>query len=125
LNIVPTAHTAAAAVYPWALLRPFLTHDDTAARFVAELSNYFTAQSDTDWAIALLKLLRNDVQPLLVFQDQHDHHDTVALTAAAAAVYDTASWSSGVLSMWVLLVAVRVWCIRLQTLDEVSAHISI
>jgi hypothetical protein len=123
LNIVPAEHTAAAAVYPWALIRPFLTHNDTAARFVAELSNYFTTQSDTDWALALLQLLRDDVQTLLLFQDQCD---TAAVSTAAAttpaAMHDTAGWSSGVLSLWVLLVALRVWCIRLQTLDEVSTH---
>jgi hypothetical protein len=119
LCISPAEHLPAAALYPWLLIRPFLTRDDTASRLIADLGNHFNRQEDTLWAMALLQLLKDTVQPVVVFEERPT---AAVVLPAAAATCETASWSNDVMSLWVLLVALKAACTRLQALYEVSQY---
>jgi hypothetical protein len=128
LNIQVDDTFMVGAVYIWSRIRPYLSHDDTAARLVAELTGYFNTRDQTAWAMDLLQLLKGTVKPLVSFPATDNECITSSVSGstepvlqrAKVSVHGTIGWSSSIMNVWVLIVSLGAWCIRLQTLAEVS-----
>eukprot|EP00953_Heterococcus_sp_UTEX-ZZ885_P030122 15933-Heterococcus_DN1.PRE.2 len=80
-------------VYIWSRIRPYLSHDDTAARLVAELTGYFNTRDQTAWAMDLLQLLKGTVKPLVTFPATDNECITSSVSGSTEPVLQRATVS--------------------------------